>query len=450
MKLVRSITSAILALGLALFAANGSWAATLDGTADTAFSAAIKAGNLGYGEVTSTAVLPNGKLLIGGNQTTGAPKLMRLNADGTVDSTFTAINFGTNNDNGRIVSIVPITGGAFYVAGYFPSVTIGSTTTPTTFLAKFSAAGAIDTAFSAALENSSTGFEHYAADNGSSAYAMTVDSSGRVLLAGGFTSRGVAPWAGTSIFPLMRINTNGSVDATYAPLMIDSSYNFGFNLVANADGSAYVVGGFGNGNPTLYKVNANGQTSTTFVTDPSINHSLYSVAVQTDGKVLVGGILDSDTSYLVRVNTDGTLDSTFVDPAFSNPGSYPSVNGILIADDGSILVGGSFPGNVKRLSSIGSEDAAFTAQVSAAGYNGYVDGLAWVSKSQILAYGIIGNASNGVDLFGPKTEAASNGGQESQGGLAETGSEGFAALMFGIGLVLMGSGVGVFWRRSLR
>ena len=74
--------------------------------------------------------------------------------------------------------------------------------------------------------------------------------------------------------------------------------------------------------------------------NPGASSDVFSLAVQADGKILVGGnftTLGGQTrNYIGRLNADGTLDSGF------NPGASSSVYSLAVQADGKILVGGSF------------------------------------------------------------------------------------------------------------
>ncbi len=104
------------------------------------------------------------------------------------------------------------------------------------------------------------------------------------------------------------------------------------------------------------------------------NDAVYALAVQSDGKILVGGEFSSyngtQSSCLIRLNADGTIDNTFnVGNGFrrTNPTPRPYVHTITIQTDGKILVGGFFntyndtaKGNIVRLNANGSIDNSFT------------------------------------------------------------------------------------------
>jgi hypothetical protein len=76
----------------------------------------------------SFALQPNGKLLVGGNfqQVGGLPRhaLARLNADGSLDSTFgdLAFNFNASNPNGSIFGVAAQADGKVLAVGNFPIV----------------------------------------------------------------------------------------------------------------------------------------------------------------------------------------------------------------------------------------------------------------------------------------------------------------------------------------
>src|SRR3954469_26058547 len=81
--------------------------------------------------------------------------------------------------------------------------------------------------------------------------------------------------------------------------------------------------------------------------DPNANGSIRAVAVQSDGKILIGGDFTSlapnggasvTRNHIARLNPDGTLDSAF------NPNANGTVRTIVLQADGKILVAGNFNG----------------------------------------------------------------------------------------------------------
>ena len=83
--------------------------------------------------------------------------------------------------------------------------------------------------------------------------------------------------------------------------------------------------------------------------DPNANAAIRVVVVQPDGKILIGGDFTTlapnggptvTRNYIARLNPDGTLDNAF------NPNANGSVNTIALQADGKILVGGFFTGTI--------------------------------------------------------------------------------------------------------
>ena len=117
----------------------------------------------------------------------------------------------------------------------------------------------------------------------------------------------------------------------------------------------------------LAKLNAEGTVMTSFDTVSGASNDIRALAIQNDGKLVIGGDF---TSYrgtfinrIARVNTDGTLDTSF------NPGTGANsdVNAIAIQSDGKIVIGGEFTtingtsaNYIARLNSDGSLDTSFS------------------------------------------------------------------------------------------
>jgi len=80
----------------------------------------------------------------------------------------------------------------------------------------------------------------------------------------------------------------------------------------------------------------------------TVNGSVLALAVQSDGKILVGGSFTRagagsvDRHGLVRLASDGTVDATFAPVLTLGTGEDPTVTRILVQADGAIIVGGRF------------------------------------------------------------------------------------------------------------
>ncbi|WP_033316646.1 delta-60 repeat domain-containing protein, partial [Pontibacter roseus] len=122
-----------------------------------------------------------------------------------------------------------------------------------------------------------------------------------------------------------------------------------------------------NGTPRSFiaRLNADGTLDASFNPGTGFNRELYSLALQPDGKVLVGGNFFSfngtPRNFIARLNADGTLDASF------NPGSgfTDYVVSLAFQPDGKVLVGGSFTSfngtprsRIARLNADGTLDAS--------------------------------------------------------------------------------------------
>ncbi len=106
-------------------------------------------------------------------------------------------------------------------------------------------------------------------------------------------------------------------------------------------------------------VYADGDLDDTFKPGTGASSAVYAMAIQPDGKVLIGGY-----NKIARLNADGTLDTAFA-PSIS---LYDSVytDSLVLQPDGNILIGGDFSkvngisrNGIARLNSDGSLDMSF-------------------------------------------------------------------------------------------
>jgi uncharacterized delta-60 repeat protein len=122
--------------------------------------------------------------------------------------------------------------------------------------------------------------------------------------------------------------------------------------------------------------------------NPAPDNAVYALAVQPDGRILVGGSFTSiggaSRSCLARLYADGTLDTSF------NPGADGNVYALVVQADGAILVGGDFytlagasRRGLGRLQADGTLDSTFNP-----GCNGTVFALAVQADEGILAGGV--------------------------------------------------------------
>jgi uncharacterized delta-60 repeat protein len=217
---------------------------------------------------------------------------------------------------------------------------------------------------------------------------IAIQSDGKILVGGAF-----AQYDGTLSNYIIRLNSDGSVDNTF-------SVGTGFNstvltISIQSDGKILVGGVFtsykGTGAKNIIRLNSNGSIDNTFVYGTGFNVLVRIIQIQSDGKILVGGDFqdyDGIPAYkIIRLNPDGSIDNTFI----NGSGFNSIVNTIQIQSDGKILVGGNFTeynGTVTnyiiRLNSDGSIDNTFNV---GAGFNAAVLTISIQSDGKILIGG---------------------------------------------------------------
>jgi uncharacterized delta-60 repeat protein len=192
-------------------------------------------------------------------------------------------------------------------------------------------------------------------------YETVVQPDGRIIAIGLFQRANGARTNG-----IARLNADGSLDSSFAT---GSGANLAIRTVAlQPDGKIIIGGAFTSFNGVvanrIVRLNSDGSVDGTFNLGVAFNNQINAVLVLSSGKILVGGQFSISSSRLVRLNSDGTLD--LVITGFNN-----TVFSFALAPDGKIVVGGLFSApkaTVARLNSDGSLDASFSPTSGGSGY----------------------------------------------------------------------------------
>jgi uncharacterized delta-60 repeat protein len=328
-----------------------------DGSLDTSFLDGMDGPNQGVGEI---ALEPDGHILIAGDfetvNGTSGNRIARLNTDGSVDP---SLSSRRNCVNGRVGDLAVEPGGRVVIAGGFTKVQ----ETSRGRIARLNDDGSLDTSFLDGLAG---------ADADVAAVALQAD--GRVLVAGEFTH-----FNGSSRGRVARLNDDGSLDASFldGPAGADRGV---LAIVVQGDGRALIAGGFhtvnGVSRERIARLNADGSLDTTFVA-PWPNGDILGLAVQPwDGRVLIAGMFTTvggaPRGGVARLNADGSLDATFV-PLRTTYRDYVPDNPYTLSlalqpGDGDVLVGRStapYPHGdaLTRLHPHGPTDRSFEARI---------------------------------------------------------------------------------------
>jgi uncharacterized delta-60 repeat protein len=291
------------------------------------------------------------------------PRLVRLNADGTIDTTFLT-NIGTGasgtGSGTAIYDISEQSDGKLLIGGGFYDFNGASAQK----LIRLNADGTRDTAFSA---THGTGFSNIDT-------RALVQLDGKIIVIGTFTS-----FNGVTANSILRLNSDGSRDTLFSTNTGTGTTTTISNISLAADGKIYISGTMLSFNetaiPRMVRLNSDGTIDTAFLTaigtGPLPTGGIIDMRVEPSGKIIVlGGTISSfngTTVYnLLRLNSDGTIDTTFL----TNIGTASSSNVVRVVlqpelDNKIIVFGGftSFNGvsarALVRLNSDGTRDATF-------------------------------------------------------------------------------------------
>jgi len=307
------------------------------------------------GSVRSIAVQPDGKIVVVGPQ-----GIKRLLSNGAVESTAT-FNPGTGAP--WITATAVQADGKIVIAGVFRSVN-GQTRN---HIARLNSNGTLE---GAATFNPGTGVSGQTVDN-HAVNSVAVQADGKILLVGQFTRVN-----GQSRKGIARLLTNGTVEstATFNPGtgVAGADANV-YCVVVQTDGKILIGGDFTsvNGQPRkgIARLLANGTLEGTGTFNPGtgVEGIVLSMAVQADEKILIKGLFTAVDAQpragLARLLPNGTLESA----ATFNPGigsqafNTPSM---AVQADGKILIVGSgsltLDAGVTRLLADGTVESTLT------------------------------------------------------------------------------------------
>ena len=252
----------------------------------------------------------------------------------------------------------------------------------------FAAVGELDTTFTT---NIGTGFDTGFVND------IKVQSDGKILVGGDFTE-----FDGTTSNYIARLNSDGTLDTTFTTNIGDGFNDTVDSIAIQSDGKIVVGGGAftefdGTTSNYIARLNSDGTLDTTFTTNlgDGFDAEVYDVAIQSDGKIIAVGdfweIDGTSSRAIARLNSDGTPDTTFTTNLGDGFGGY--IYDVEIQSDGKILVGGAFnsidganSNNITRLNSDGTPDTTFT-DVGAALFDSDVYAIKIQSDGKIIASG---------------------------------------------------------------
>jgi uncharacterized delta-60 repeat protein len=340
-------------------------------------------------DIASTMALQgDGKILLAGRYGVGGANpdvaVIRYNANGSLDAGFgtggkVMTDIGTTSaDEGTAMDLQ--SDGKILVAAQFYSASAGYDFA----VLRYGTSGSLDASFGTAGKVTT----NIGKSSDDIAYAMALQSDGKVLVAGSYN---VSGGGGPRDLGLVRYEADGSLDTSFGSsgkVVMDvasDSNDEAYAVAVQSDGKILLAGttdAAGSNDFVLVRYNSNGTVDTSFgtsgkvITDigASSNDYCHAMTIQADGKILLAGTTDSAGSNdfaLVRFNTDGSLDTSFgaSGKVITDIGasSYDSAAGIALQSDGKILLAGetnsvgSYDFAVIRYNSNGTVDTGFGA-----------------------------------------------------------------------------------------
>ena len=198
---------------------------------------------------------------------------------------------------------------------------------------------------------------------------IAVQPNGKIIVVGEFTE-----YNGVLAKYIVRINPDGSKDTSF---QTGTGFNFiTFTVAIQPDNKILIGGDFveynGTSSSRIIRLNSNGSVDNTFVIGTGFNNVVHTIAIQPDGKILAGGRFTQyngiNCNRIVRLNSNGSVDNTFK----SIPGASSTVEIIELQPDGKIMIGGDFNSydnfsniRIARADIDGSKDAAFADTIFA-------------------------------------------------------------------------------------
>lgn len=341
---------------------------TNDAELDTSFN---PENNL-VGYVSRMALQPDGKILLAGLGGPSGFKLARLNPEGSVDSTFSMGWAPTSS----VYAIALQDDGRILVGGYFKTWNGIARTN----LVRLNQDGSVDATFVPPWIDSGV-------------YAISPAAPDKVLLAGSFMEP-------TPYHPAW-LNSDGSFDSTFQHVWVNDV----MALVQLPDRSFLVGGGFeavvrvccgdSRVRKGLARLDSTGHLDEAFA--PNLPTDSRHIVLQPDGKILVLGL----SSIVTRLNPNGGLDLSFNSGSRTNGNAYS----IALQPDGRILIGGMDRTNgqamLVRLNSDGTTDSGFRVTLNGR----WVNWLVSQPDGNVLVGGefssVNGVARNGIARLGP-------------------------------------------------
>lgn len=294
-----------------------------DGSLDTSFN--VGAGfDFVFSGVQAITIDATGKIIVSGGftkyNTISKKHIVRLNIDGSIDSTFL---MGTGADN-PILAIAIQLDGKIVIGGGFTKF---NGTNNVNRILRLNNDGTIDTSFNAGI-----GLDNYIK-------TISIESDGKIIIGGEFTT-----YNGVSSNKIAKINSNGTLDTSFN--IGTGASNTVWSTKTQSNGKIIVGGLFtifnGTSKNYITRLNADGSIDPTFDIGVGASNVVKSVALQFNNKIIFSGDYQTynsiSTNRMARLLPNGLKDTDFDNGSAADN----SVNSVAIQADGNIIMVGNF------------------------------------------------------------------------------------------------------------
>ncbi|MDD3772228.1 MAG: T9SS type A sorting domain-containing protein [Weeksellaceae bacterium] len=307
---------------------------------DGSFDDSFDVGESFDSSVSHLKVMPDGKIMVSGGFTSynghTAGGIIRLNSDGSIDTTFdTGTGFFNNYGALGVFSFDLQSDGKIVAGGnidMFNDHIVNQ-------LARINPDGSFDETFS-----ETSGFSAHPISS------IKVLQDDKILVGGRFNYSYDVDGEMGNTNGIVRLNPDGTYDSAFQTGIgfTSATSSTSINAIIElTDGRLLLGGSFTayDGIPVyaLIRLYPDGSRDETFHVVPNANLiTITDLAVQNDGKILVGGLFETydgvTSKNIVRLHENGEVDTSFdVGTGFDQ-----GVKGIRIQEDGKIVVSGSF------------------------------------------------------------------------------------------------------------
>ena len=288
-------------------------------------------------------VQKDGKIIVAGDFTTVDNserfQLARLNADGSLDDTWSTERFN-GGDKVPFTKLVVTDDNLLYVAGNFTHFNNQAALN----LVRLKADGSLDNTWKAILPHATSPYISEA-----TIYTIALDNAKHLYISGSFKNLDTQMLS----FYIVRLNSDGSLDERWLH-QVNGVVN---NLLIDADDQVYIEGDFTTIDGELHnysaRFNRDGQLDSNWhLPITPRNNNEITLLLGENKFIYVAGTFSEENDltnyyYLRRFHLNGSLDSSWV----------PTINGPIkraaIDEGGDLYLAGQFNGYVMRLSSDG-------------------------------------------------------------------------------------------------